>query len=281
MGWGTKSTRAESCSSRTALAPYRLCSLQEKSGEAFTPAAFRSTAAAAISEPASTVMFSGPPTPQSSEGPEQSRGMQFEIASLRAEVRELSQLVREHVVTGRAADRSGTSFKGKAPMANGSTPLSSQRTSELGPEKSSFRRTVSEDDHEIKKALSFVTKHQAEEIFGSRDGFGSAAFDTARNSARHSLSSGNKKRRVWMVHPASNFRYGWDLTTTVLICFIAITLPFRIAFVEAWSLAWVVTDFLFDLWFIFDILLNFLTRYIDASGKVVFSRRLVALRCAC
>jgi hypothetical protein len=105
------------------------------------------------------------------------------------------------------------------------------------------RRTAVANDSDLQKALRFVTKHQANEIFGQRDGVTLASFDQSRMSHRHPVNQ-KKDPHPYMVRPTSIFRFTWDLVSMFLIVFIAFTLPFRIAFVSEWSLSWEVIDFL-------------------------------------
>ena len=49
----------------------------------------------------------------------------------------------------------------------------------------------------------------------------------------------------------------------LLVIYLSLILPYRLAFLTGWELGFVVTDFLMDVFFLFDILLNFCT----ALGK--------------
>ena len=65
--------------------------------------------------------------------------------------------------------------------------------------------------------------------------------------------------RRCLLMPTSRLRFCWDLTTLLLILFVSISLPFRTAFVQTWSLAWDLCDFFIDVFFIADIFVNLRT----------------------
>ena len=65
-----------------------------------------------------------------------------------------------------------------------------------------------------------------------------------------------------LIAPGSRFRTLWDTFSIVLIIYLAAVLPYRIAFVKEWSVAHAVFDFIIDLYFISDIILNFFTCYV-------------------
>ena len=74
----------------------------------------------------------------------------------------------------------------------------------------------------------------------------------------------------WLIMPHSNMRFVWDMVATMLIFFIAISLPFRIAFDgDDWSLGWSIVDFAIDVFFVVDIPLTFRSAYVDSNSKLV------------
>merc|ERR1719453_1585495 len=72
------------------------------------------------------------------------------------------------------------------------------------------------------------------------------------------MDSQQAMRRCLLL-PSSRFRLWWDAVACLLICFIAVVLPYRTAFVTEWSSGWAVIDFVIDLYFLADILINFRT----------------------
>ena len=87
--------------------------------------------------------------------------------------------------------------------------------------------------------------------------------------------------------PESRLRMCWDFTAILLIVFIALSLPYRLAFdtapangnassVSAEEVGgvsdWAVVDFVIDIFFIMDILLNFRTAYVDSVTGLLVTR---------
>ena len=62
--------------------------------------------------------------------------------------------------------------------------------------------------------------------------------------------------RQCLLLPSSKFRLWWDAVACALIFFIATVLPYRTAFVIDWSIGWTVVDFIIDIFFLIDILIN-------------------------
>ena len=55
-----------------------------------------------------------------------------------------------------------------------------------------------------------------------------------------------------------------------------IVIPYRVSFKEFDDINWIIIDTLFDLFFLFDIVLNFLTAFIDEDGKLVYKYKKIA-----
>ena len=141
-------------------------------------------------------------------------------------------------------------------------------------EAAAARRDQSPD----RRAARFVETFQGQEIYGAE----SIALTTAQANAllrkQQALLRQQRRERMCVLMPESNIRFTWDMVATVLIFFIAIALPFRIAFVEAWHLGWAVADFLIDMFFIVDVIVNFRTAYVDTkTGQLVTSSKRMAL----
>ena len=99
--------------------------------------------------------------------------------------------------------------------------------------------------------------------------FGKASIVADRGTMTEKRPEKTPRDEMYMLHPLSTVRFVWDAISAILICFIAAMLPYRIAFIEGWALAWTLTDFLMDLFFMCDIILNFRTGYVDSDGKEV------------
>jgi hypothetical protein len=81
-----------------------------------------------------------------------------------------------------------------------------------------------------------------------------------------------------MLLPDSRARLSWDALATILIAFISVMLPFRLAFIDGWSSHWAVVDFCIDVFFLCDIVLNFASAYEDRrTGRVITDPRVIAI----
>ena len=78
-----------------------------------------------------------------------------------------------------------------------------------------------------------------------------------------------------VLHPESSFRYMWDIVSIFLVFWIVLTLPPRLAFVSASNVHMVRFDFVIDLFFMVDIVLNFRTAYM-VDEELVDEPRLIA-----
>jgi hypothetical protein len=77
-----------------------------------------------------------------------------------------------------------------------------------------------------------------------------------------------------VISPTSDFRGNWDLVQAVLLFYIAGMLPYRIGFshdVVLWS-AWFWLDLSIDIYFIFDLCLNFKTAVITSDGELLYKK---------
>ena len=85
-----------------------------------------------------------------------------------------------------------------------------------------------------------------------------------RESAKDMSSSG------MVLNPESRFRRRWDVMQIMLLLYVAIVVPFRVAFnvtLELWGF-WFFFDLLSDLYFISDMFLSFQTAFYDERGEL-------------
>ena len=85
-----------------------------------------------------------------------------------------------------------------------------------------------------------------------------------------------EKVPVGIIHPNSHLRLYWDMIAIFLVLFIAIMLPYRLAFARSWDQSLVSIDFFTDLYFMFDIVLNFQTAYFD-DDQLIVDRKLICI----
>ena len=70
-----------------------------------------------------------------------------------------------------------------------------------------------------------------------------------------------------LLRPDSAFRLRWNGITVLIVGFMAAYLPYHVCFALPWSPPFAIFCFCADLFFMFDIVLNFLTGYMH-DGKV-------------
>ena len=66
-----------------------------------------------------------------------------------------------------------------------------------------------------------------------------------------------------IILPTSRIKLAWDIFILVLLLFVSILVPFRLAFFPADDKTWVLTYSIIDLFFLIDIVLTFFTATID------------------
>lgn len=117
-----------------------------------------------------------------------------------------------------------------------------------------------------------LKKLQPNEVFGAESA--SAVVNTAGRALTHrELEMRAQEQRAsahCLLHPQRRFRFNWDLASCLLILFMAISLPYRIAFVLHWSLSGRVLDFLIDAFFMLDIVINLRTMIV-VNGELITS----------
>ena len=90
------------------------------------------------------------------------------------------------------------------------------------------------------------------------------------------------KHVPFMVRPGSRCRIWWDVTTAILLVYVAIAEPFVVVFAPAFAQessykGW---EWFMDSFFVSDVLLNFRTGYVDANGVEVLAPKECALHYA-
>ena len=78
------------------------------------------------------------------------------------------------------------------------------------------------------------------------------------------------RRDGLIIHPQGLFRSWWDVVSIFLICYIALVLPFRLAFEKESQFGFILMDLFIDLFFIVDFFLNTVTAYVD-DGHLIMS----------
>jgi len=114
----------------------------------------------------------------------------------------------------------------------------------------------------------------------SRRGRGTVLLED-EGAVEEALQSGTSGRRrvrslFRAIHPDGVLRRVWDLIQLVLIVYISIAVPVRVGFDKAAYGGWFIFDLLVDLFFVFDIVLNFLTAYEDENGDLRCAHKEIA-----
>eukprot|EP00854_Cymbomonas_tetramitiformis_P007148 gene7148-8525_t len=78
--------------------------------------------------------------------------------------------------------------------------------------------------------------------------------------------------------PYTPFRSFWDITQAIVLCYVALLVPIRVGFEHPATGAWFYFDFCIDLYFFVDLVLNFLTAYVDPADDrmVITDHRMIA-----
>ena len=82
-----------------------------------------------------------------------------------------------------------------------------------------------------------------------------------------------KTYKYFIILPDDKFKGLWDIANMLLILFVCITGPARIAFSDEDTLAWLVIGLFVDSFFLIDLILNFFTAYHDEEYNLVDSRK--------
>ena len=110
---------------------------------------------------------------------------------------------------------------------------------------------------DAKRRENVLAKMAKEEVFG------------VTQKDQEALSMIKKRKYIMLrkgiLMPTGAFRQVWDMVFIFAIMYIVWLLPYRIAFATGHSVEFAVLDFLLDLFFMSDILLNFFTAYHDAE----------------
>lgn len=89
----------------------------------------------------------------------------------------------------------------------------------------------------------------------------------------------NKAKPKWIFRESGKFRFYWDLVIIAFAIYTSVWTPFDLAFKPTWS-EWeglVALDWICNIFFMIDILINFRTTYINTkTGKEIWSPKLIA-----
>ena len=76
-----------------------------------------------------------------------------------------------------------------------------------------------------------------------------------------------------MINQNNNYKIMWDLFIMIVLIFISLAVPYRLAFVEIEPTGWVIAYWVIDALFLVDIILTFLTTISEKDSNVVITNR--------
>ncbi len=83
----------------------------------------------------------------------------------------------------------------------------------------------------------------------------------------------NESLPFCVIHPQALWKTIWNVSMLIIIIFLAVTVPYRIAFEDVTPIEWIYLDTLIDFFFIIDMSLNFFTAIEMDSGEVIGDKR--------
>lgn len=83
-------------------------------------------------------------------------------------------------------------------------------------------------------------------------------------------------RARWLVHPQHPLKLGWDIFLSLLICYSALMVPYRVLMLASVQGGWLFLELAFDCVFMVDICLSLRTAYMDEGGAIVLQPGLIA-----
>ena len=82
-----------------------------------------------------------------------------------------------------------------------------------------------------------------------------------------------KKYDYFIILPDDSFKGAWDILIMLLILFVCVTAPARIAFTDTDNFEWIVIDAVVDSFFFIDLVLNFFMAYHDEEYTLIDDRK--------
>jgi hypothetical protein len=80
-----------------------------------------------------------------------------------------------------------------------------------------------------------------------------------------------------VINPQAPWKTTWNVSMLLIVIFISITVPYRIAFEDVTPQEWLICDIVLDTLFLIDICLNFFTATENESGELVTDLKLIAM----
>ena len=84
------------------------------------------------------------------------------------------------------------------------------------------------------------------------------------------------KKDTFLFYPEDSFKNNWDVVISLVLIFICIVMPVRIAFVEEDSIVWKIILLIFDTLFTVDIFITFNSAFYDSDYHLIHKRKQIA-----
>lgn len=141
-----------------------------------------------------------------------------------------------------------------------------------------------EDEEEDDESLDFSSLNESDmsnmgKESSARNNAGKDGLDQEKLKRQNSIKK-RKKSHYYLINLDGKFKFFWDNFQLVLLFYVATFAIYKISFVEDEEYPlWDNIDFLVDVLFFFDILLNFFTPYYDkVNCEIVYSHKRIACR---
>ena len=87
----------------------------------------------------------------------------------------------------------------------------------------------------------------------------------------------NNKPQWYIIMPNSKFKTAWNLVIIALLGYTSTVVPFQVAFVDEESMETIVFNYIVDILFGIDIIVNFFSAYELANARIEIKLKTVAL----
>ena len=86
---------------------------------------------------------------------------------------------------------------------------------------------------------------------------------------------GQQSYDYFIILPGDPIKSLWDVVITILIVFVCITAPWRLAFTDEDDIPWTVVGACVDFFFLVDLVINFFTAYHDDEFNLIDDRKVI------
>ncbi|KRX02099.1 Cyclic nucleotide-binding protein [Pseudocohnilembus persalinus] len=92
------------------------------------------------------------------------------------------------------------------------------------------------------------------------------------------INTTQKKPKIFPLYPEDKFRQYWDISLLLMLVLTALITPVRVCFIsEEDANSWIYVDYFFDVYFFFDILINFVSVFLNGQNQIESSFQKIAV----